>query len=264
MSRSPVGRAIRVAMRLVGLTIHIADGMLLALLLVIVQLPARHLGYSLRGRLARWWLRTLGRLLGVRVFAYGVPASTAVLYVANHISWLDIIALAEVVSADFVAKQEVRGWPLFGWLAQAGGTLFVRRGNSSAVRHIEDHMTFRLAAGRNLVLFPEGTTTAGNVPKPFRPRLFQAAIRTQSPVQPVAISYQGSRELRSRIAFVGDQGLLENLWSLLGTRSLPVTIRFMPPLASKGAHTRPLANAAWESVLLGLETHRDIISVRAA
>ncbi|MGH8401542.1 MAG: lysophospholipid acyltransferase family protein, partial [Gammaproteobacteria bacterium] len=224
--------------RLIGLTLHVAGGVFLALLLVTVQMPAPRMGSRLRAGLARWWLRTLGRLLGVRVFAYGEPVSEPVLYVANHISWLDIIVLAEVVRADFVAKQEVRGWPLFGWLAQVGGTLFVRRRDSSAARRMEEHMTFRLAAGRNLILFPEGTTTSGNMPKPFKPRLFQAAVRTQSAVQPVAISYQGSHGLRSRIAFVGDQGLLENLWSILGVRSLPVTIRFMPPLASKDAYTR--------------------------
>jgi 1-acyl-sn-glycerol-3-phosphate acyltransferase len=256
--------AARVAMRLAGLTAHLIGGVLLALLLVVVQVSAPRIGSRLRAGLARWWLRTLGRLLGVRVFAYGEPVSEPALYVANHISWLDIIALAEVVGADFVAKQEVRGWPLFGWLAQVGGTLFVRRRDSGAARRMEDQMTFRLAAGRNLILFPEGTTTAGNMPKPFKPRLFQAAVRTQSTVQPVAISYQGSRELRSRIAFVGEQGLLENLWSLLGARSLPVTIRFMPPFASKGAYTRALANAAWESVLQGLETPRETVSMQAA
>lgn len=264
MSDSAARCIVRTAGRVVGLIMHVTDGVFLALVLAMVRLLTPRACSAMRAELARWWLRTLGRLLGVRVFAHGQPAPAAVLYVANHISWLDIIALAEVIGADFVAKQEVRGWPLFGWLAQAGGTLFVRRRDANAARHIENHMTFRLAAGRNLILFPEGTTTADDVPKPFKPRLFQAAIRTRSLVQPVAISYQGTREFRTRVAFVGDQGLLENLWSLLGTRSVPVTVRFMPPLAGKGACTRSLASAAWESVLRGLETPRETGSVQAA
>lgn len=189
----------------------------------------------------------------MRVFSYGDAVREPVLYVANHISWIDIIALAGIVPADFIAKQEVRGWPLIGWLAEVGGTLFVRRGDFAATRGMEQQMVARLTLSRSLILFPEGTTTLGDIPKPFRPRLYQAAIRAGVPVQPVAISYRGSPAVRNRIAFLGQQGLLENLWMLLGMQSIPVTLRLMPPLSSKEAKARSLANASWEAVLAGLE-----------
>lgn len=254
----------RVSGRIVALTLHVAGGACLALMLITIRVSAPKTASRLGSSLTPWWLRILGRILGVRVFAYGEPAAEPVLFVANHISWLDIIVLADVVGADFIAKQEVRDWPLLGWLAQVGGTLFVRRGDFRAARHMEEQMALLLAGGRNLMLFPEGTTTRGDIPKPFKPRLFQAALRAGSAVQPVAISYQGSGELRDCVAFVGEQSLLENLWSLLGLRSIAVTVRLMPPLAGKSANPRTLAMTAWESVCQGMETAGDAISAQAA
>lgn len=264
MNRVRAGNLARVSGRVLALIAHMAGGACLALMLITARVIAPEAASRLGSRLARWWLRMLGRILGVRVFAYGEPSATPVLYVANHVSWLDVVVLADVVAADFVAKQEVRGWPLVGWLAHAGGTLFVRRGDFGAGRRMQEHMAQRLAAGCNLMLFPEGTTTVGDIPKSFKPRLFQAAIRAGTVVQPVAISYQGSREFRKCVAFIGEQSLLQNLWFLLGIRSLSVTIRLMPPLVSQSASTRMLAITAWESVRQGLETAGQAISSQAA
>lgn len=245
---------LRVSLRLFGLVLHVFLGVVLGILLHPGRRGvARNINPRARNSVVRWWLRVLGRLLGVRVLTCGEPVSMPALFVANHISWLDIIALSEVVSADFVAKQEVRGWPLLGWLASVGGTLFVRRGDFGAAGTMQAQMARRLAVGRSLILFPEGTTSDATLPKPFKPRLFLAAIRTNVLVQPVAISYQGSSAERHRVAFIGEQSLLENLWSLLALRSVPLTIRFMTPISVSGAHSRLLANGAWESVCDGLE-----------
>ena len=264
MNRVTTQNLARISRRILALIAHVASGACLALMLITIRVIAPEVASRLGSRLTRRWLRMLGRILGVRVFAYGAPSVTPALYVANHISWLDIVVLADVVAADFVAKQEVRGWPLVGWLAHVGGTLFVRRGDFGAARRMQERMAQRLAAGRNLTLFPEGTTTVGDIPKSFKPRLFQAAIRTGSVVQPVAISYQGSSEFRKYVAFVGEQSLLQNLWFLLGIPSLSVTIRLMPPLDSQSASTRMLAITAWESVCHGLETAGQAISAQAA
>ncbi|HEX6549780.1 MAG TPA: lysophospholipid acyltransferase family protein [Gammaproteobacteria bacterium] len=264
MNRVGAENLVRISSRILSLTAHVAVGACLGLMLITVRVIVPEAASRLGSRLTRRWLRMLGRILGVLVFAYGEPSTTPALYVANHISWLDIVVLADVVAADFVAKQEVRGWPLVGWLAHVGGTLFVRRADFGAARRMQEHMAQRLAAGRNLMLFPEGTTTVGDVPNPFKPRLFQAAIRAGAVVQPVAISYQGSSEFRKCVAFVGEQSLLQNLWFLLGIRSLSVTIRLMPPLVCQSASTRMLAITAWESVRQGLETAGQAISAQAA
>jgi len=248
---SMVRNKLRIAMRLAGLLCHVGLAIGLALLFGVVRLLWSAGFAALRARLTRWWLSGLGRLLGLRVETYGLATLNGTLLVANHISWLDIIVLATSVSGDYVAKQEVRGWPLLGWLAQVGGTLFVRRGDFAAAQHTEARMVERMKSGRNLILFPEGTTTDGRIPGPFKPRLFRAAIRAAAPVQPICISYPAAARVRARVAFLGDQSLLENLWGLLALPSIPVTVRFMPTLSSEAAVTRSLASAAWSSVAQG-------------
>ncbi|HET7651007.1 MAG TPA: lysophospholipid acyltransferase family protein [Gammaproteobacteria bacterium] len=246
--------SLRILLRVLGLVLHVLLGIVLGILLLPGQLGvARKAQVRVRNGTVRWWLRVVGRLLGVRVFVCGEPVTEPALLVANHISWIDIIALAEIASADFVAKQEVRDWPLFGWLTRVSGTLFVRRGDFGAARILQARMERRLAAGRSLILFPEGTTSDAIAPRPFKSRLFQAAIRTNVLVQPVAISYPGSGAERQRAAFVGDQSLLENLWPLLGQRSLSLTIRCMPPISASGAQSRALARDAWVSVCEGID-----------
>lgn len=88
---------------------------------------------------------------------------------------------------------------------------------------------------------------------PFKPSLFRGAIRAGAALQPVSFSYFANAELRQRVAFLGDQGLLENLWGLLGLPVIPVTVRFMPMLPSTTAVTRTLAGSAWEAVVQGSE-----------
>lgn len=114
----------------------------------------------LRQRLTRWWLARLCAALPFEVRVSGEAPRQPMLWVANHVSWTDIPLLGALAPLTFLSKAEVRAWPLAGWLAEKAGTLFIRRGSGDS-RLINQRLAEQLHRGRNLLIFPEGTTTNG-------------------------------------------------------------------------------------------------------
>lgn len=196
-------------------------------------------------RLAAWWLRRGAAILGVRALARGRPADRPALMVANHISWLDILVIATHSECGYVAKAEVSGWPLLGWLAQVGGTEFIARGSHKDLKRVLARLVRRLNDGESLSLFPEGTSTRSALPQRFRSRLLQAAVEAKVPVQPIAIHYGAHLP---RAAFAGDDDFVSNLWALLGGDPVRVEVMFLPPLSSVGGDCRLLADESWRAV----------------
>lgn len=144
------------------------------------------------------------------------PGGPGTLYVSNHISWMDIPILGSALDTDFIAKSDVRSWPVIGPLSRRSGTLFVTREERHRVHHQADLIGRKLRDGRSLVLFAEGTTSDGLAILPFRSSLFEAATHAAR-VQPLAIGYHrgdGARlsddEMRT-IGWTGDEELLPNL-----------------------------------------------------
>jgi 1-acyl-sn-glycerol-3-phosphate acyltransferase len=122
-----------------------------------------------------WYHRQCCRILGIAIKRRGrLSRKRPTLFAANHVSYLDIAVLGALVRGSFVAKSEVRDWPLFGLLAKLQSTVFVERRVRRAMRH-RDEMAERLAAGRNLILFPEGTSSDGNRVLPFKSALLSVA-----------------------------------------------------------------------------------------
>jgi len=240
------------------LATHLLLGVVLALgILVLPPLRQRV------NRLAAWWLRRVSAILGIKVLLHGRPIVGPGLLVANHVSWVDILVLAAATEASFVAKAEVGGWPLIGWLAEVGGTEFIRRGSLESYRRLHARLTHRLKAGEALTVFPEGTSGAQVKPARFRPRLMQAAVEAGVPVQPVALYYSAVPELLRRVAFVGDDGFVFHLWRLLAEEPVLAEVSFLPPLSSVTGDIRLLADEAWRAVthtlnrleLFELESH---------
>lgn len=159
----------------------------------------------------------------------GRPLRGDVLFVSNHESWLDILALGGV-GTSFVAKAEVARWPLIGWLAGLNRTIFVARAERGAVKGQADALRAALAEGRAVALFPEGTTEGGRGVLPFRPSLL-ASLYPPLPgvmVQPVAIDYHLHE---NEIAWVGDEPAAANASRILSRRDpIPVTLRFLDPI----------------------------------
>jgi 1-acyl-sn-glycerol-3-phosphate acyltransferase len=235
-------RDLRRIVRASLLTLHVLLGVLMAI--GVLALPFRALRRQVP-RLAAWWLRRGVMILGVRVLARGRPHPAPVLMLANHISWLDILVLATQSDSGYVAKAEVAQWPLLGWLAQVGGTEFVRRGSHEDLTRVLQRMTRRLKAGQQLTVFPEGTSGAKVLPGRFRPRLLQAAVAARVPVQPVAIYYGSHPE---SFAFVGEDSFLRNLWSLLGAEPALTEIIYLPVLGTVSGDCRLLADESWRAV----------------
>ena len=191
--------------------------------------------------LVRWWNRGVLRILNVRLHCEGQIAAGAVLYTANHISWLDIPCLRAVVDAAFVSKDDVRHWPLIGRMSEQAGTIFLKRGMHNAANETAEHMTWSLARRRPVIVFPEGTTSEGRTVRYFYGRLYQSAVRTQGMVQAVAIAYPHALGAHPRVPFVGDDDLLRHLWRLLIEDRIDARLVFCTPLPAAGRERRALA-----------------------
>lgn len=198
----------------------------------------------LRGGAARAGARGVLAMLGVRVRRRGPAPRPGSLLVANHVSWLDIMALVALGELRLVAKHDVRHWPGIKWLAAATGTIFLDRGRLRSLPVTVAEVAAALRAGRSVAVFPEGTTFCGATRGRFRPAMFQAAIDAGAPVVPVAIAYDSTAA-----AFVGDDTLWSSMRRIAGLRSLTVTLILAPALRpAPGADRRILARAAQASV----------------
>lgn len=206
--------------------------------LLLVYLVLYPTGHQQRRRVAKLFFKGCVRLTGLDIQIEGKPSKVAgTLFLANHVSYLDIVALASLIDARFVAKADVRDWPLFGFLARISQTLFVSR---SAARVAKERLVVAdsLRQGHSVILFPEGSSSDGTSVLPFRPGLTSAAFARPgfaTVVQPVSLVYGPSsptigpvsRSLRDQYAWYGDMEMLPHLWQLFGlSQSMKVVIRF--------------------------------------
>ena len=217
--------------------------MVLALLFLIVP----HLLYRAIGRpspMVMAFLNAVGWIAGLRIKTTGTRLRRDVLFVSNHVSWLDILALGGATGAAFVSRDDVERWPLVGWIAGLNDTIYVARQARREVHGQADRLRRTLARGRAVALFPEGTTEGGHVVLPFRPSLFASLFPPleQVRVQPVAIDYGEAAE---EIAWVGDEPAGANAGRILSRRgTIPVTIRFLEPVDPHQAGERKALAAA--------------------
>ena len=205
-----------------------------------------------RGVAVRPMSRALLAALGVRLRGRGPVPRQGSLLVANHVSWLDIVALLALGPARLVAKREVRGWPGIGMLAGLSGAIFMDRARPKALPETVGEIAAALRAGRSVAVFPEGTTFCGTscdatsvrTSVRFRPAVFQAAVDAGAPIVPVAISY-----CSTAAAFIGDDSLWSSVVRVARLRDLTVTLVSAPAMHPEpGASRRVLARAAQASV----------------
>lgn len=202
----------------------------------------------------RFLQRVARRLVTDITLSGAAPTGPGTLYVSNHISWMDIVVIGSALDANFIAKSDVRGWPVIGPLSRRSGTLFVAREERHRVHEQADRIGQRLKSGRSLVLFAEGTTSDGLSILPFRSSLFEAAIHAAR-IQPIAIGYHGgdgarlSDDAMRMIGWTGDEELLANLGAVSGL-SLSAEVRLAPAFVPEpGISRKALAERCRAEVL---------------
>ncbi len=201
-----------------------------------------------------WWAGKMLRVAGCRYEGVGQPASGGSLMVANHISWLDIVAIhALCPQARFVSKADVKHWPVLRRLVDAAGTLYLERERRRDAMRVVHHMGEALTAGDTVAVFPEGTTGAGTELLPFHANLLQAAISTATPVQPVALRYADAHSAVSEATvYIGDTTLMQSLWRVASAEGLRVRVQFLEPVETQTAERRELADRLRERIAAAL------------
>lgn len=237
---------LRAAARLSRLALHLCAGL-----------------HTLRRRFPRWgaaereaairnWSRQVLRILGVHLQVLGEPpVGGPLLVVSNHLSWLDIVALNACRPCRFVAKADVRHWPVVGQLVAASGTLFIERENRRDAMRVVHHMAECLHAGDVVAVFPEGTTGEGQGVLPFHANLLQAAVATHTPVQPVGLAYLqgdgqsllGEAPRHSAPTYIGDTTLVASIWRTACATDVQATVHWGEPDRAQGRDRRAWGQA---------------------
>ncbi|RDS81646.1 1-acyl-sn-glycerol-3-phosphate acyltransferase [Dyella monticola] len=204
-------------------------------------------------RMIRLWSTGLMRIFGLRSVRVGQPLQDAVLFVANHTSWIDIELLHSQRAACFVAKAEIASWPLVGWLAASGGTIFHRRGSNHSLAAVMQVMVDRMRSGRSVAVFPEGGTGHNGVLKVFHARIFQAALDAQVPVQPVALRFVRDGRRQIDAGFRENESFMQNVLRMLGGPAMDAEVHFLEPVAASPEGRRRMADLSRERIAAALE-----------
>lgn len=215
------------------------------------------IGRERRRRIVKRWSEGVLEIFGLTLEIEGAPLSAEgqrpAMIVGNHVSWVDIYAYLSVAEIKFVAKSEVKSWPLIGWFATNLGTIFVERDRPRDAVRVGDEVRGALEAGEIVCVFPEGTTTDGSVVLPFSSVLISAAVDKAVPVQPVSIAYRRpDGDPCRRAAFTGDATLIASIWELAGGGRSVVKLRFLEPIEVAGVDRRALARRAENAVRTSL------------
>lgn len=236
--------------------------LIVVLLATIVGVPLQWISIKLHLPLRRWipclYHRLILFVLGIHVSVRGRPASERpLLFVSNHSSWIDTLALSSIMPLKFIAKSEVARWPLFGLFAKLQRSVFVDRSKRHATAAVNREIAARLSEGDPVVLFGEGTSGDGNRVMPFRTALLGAMYHALGEhgrgfLQPVSVSYTRlhglpmGRQHRAIAAWHGDISLVPHLVRVIRTGAIDVVVSFGAPVAVE-------ANTDRKALALSLE-----------
>lgn len=202
--------------------------------------------------LTRWWCKRLLNCFNIKVVTHGkLPDAntTNAMFIANHISWVDIHSINSIIPLRFIAKVEIESWPVFGYLVSKSGTLFINRNIRKDATRIIEMTTNSLADGDNVCFFPEGTTTDGTHILPFKSSIVQAAINTQAKIYPVAIFYptaNGSANLE--MAYEGETTMIESMLKVFNLKKPVVELHFLTPIDCHGQTRQSVTRLAFEAI----------------
>ncbi len=238
------------SVRLVLVLLWSLAAMAAALCAVVLTLGAERARARIGPCLMQGYSRGLCTILGVAVRTDGTPPAAAASFVApNHWGYLDVFVLASIYRGLFVSRADVADWPVVGWFARAGGTLFIRRESRRDARRVVSEIERRLRAGGRVTAFLEGGAGQGVVVRPFKSPLVQAAVAAQVPCVPAAIRYRLPRspgiDPVATVAWI-DGGFGAHLWRLMGVPRIDAHVVFGAPRI--GADRKPLARGLEDDV----------------
>jgi len=188
-------------------------------------------------RATRWWSKSSAIILGLKVTHSNIPGdfwNDHFLIAANHQSYLDVVVIGSIFPTLFVAKSDVKNWPIIGWFVTLGGTIYVDRkafrGTIDAVKTMEQI----LFQGTSVQIFPEGASTNGDLVLPFKPSLFRAAKSSNTKILPVTIRYLAINDApfeparRDFVCWYGDMNFVGHFWKMLDQESITASVTMHP------------------------------------
>jgi 1-acyl-sn-glycerol-3-phosphate acyltransferase len=240
------------ALRVVELILHVLLGAL------IVLCSFTFLSVAAREKMVRWWAGVLLHLFGLSVTLRGdfSQRERGHMLLLNHVSWIDVYVVDRYRATCFVAKSEIRSWPLIGWLSERTGTIFIERGKRRAVHGAVERVTTALDSGACVAVFPEGTTSDGSALLPFHANLIQAAIDAGTPVVPATLRYRDrDGRLALAAAFIGDMTMQDSVLCMLRAKPLSAELTLLPAIDPSGKSRQQIAQLARLAILtqLGIE-----------
>ena len=242
-------RALRALWRLARVALHGLHG------LAVIWLLFPWLDRAGREARIAWWSARMFRMLGMALEVRGSYRPGAKLIVANHVSWLDIMAVhAACPQARFVSKAEVRRWPLLARLVDSARTLYLERERARDALRVVHDAAEALRAGDTVAVFPEGTVGDGHALLPFHANMLQAAIATRTPVQPVALRYADAHgAVSGAVLYTGDITLAQSLWWLACGERVAVRVQVLAAIDSAHADRRALAARLRDEIAAALD-----------
>lgn len=205
---------------------------------------------TLKAVMSIWWSRMVCRIFGLDVRSSGTFRPGAQLVVANHISWLDIPLMHSLAEMGFVSKAEIADWPVIGFLAKVGGTVFHRRGNHDSASGVRAAMNEQLQDGGRVAIFAEGGILPGAGVNRFHGRLFAAAIESGAPIQPLMLRYLRDGQHLHDMTFLPGEHFVANFFRLLRQKRCVAEVAVLAAIESGGKQRKQLAAEA-EAVVRG-------------
>jgi 1-acyl-sn-glycerol-3-phosphate acyltransferase len=244
------------AYRTARIFIHTITGLIIAsAVLPLVSVPHK------RG-IIKWWCGGLLRAFHIQVNTFGSlpPANTqGVMFVANHVSWADIHALNSLIPLRFVAKSDIKNWPIFGYLVTKANALFIDRSKRQHAARVVETVSDSLKAGDNLCYFPEGTTSDGTHMLPFKSSVLQAAINANTQIWPVAIRYiNADGSINTEMAYAGETSMIESMKLIIMQKNALVELHFLSPMQATGRDRRELTDAAFQAIKAKLALKKNL------
>ena len=242
--------------RILRIVIHTFTGLVIAAIVLPMLNKQRKLA------IIKWWCGGLLRAFHIKVNTFGTlpPANTqGVMFVANHVSWSDIHALNSLIALRFIAKSDIKSWPIFGYLVTKANTLFIDRNKRQEAGRIVQITAESLIAGDNLCFFPEGTTsdgsgsdgtgTEGRQVLPFKSSVLQAAIDANTRIWPIALRYVNSDgSINTQMAYAGDTNLIDSMSQIINQKNALIELHFLAPIQATDYDRRGLTAAAYQVI----------------